>query len=109
MTTVTVTTSDTVSAIQSKVNSLLSGDTITFKAGTYDFHGVTVTGKSGVTFDTSGSVIITNAPGAGSAGAFNFAGKTDWIVDGFTFNGSLVDADTASRWKVADCVFNDQA
>ena len=106
---------DSPATIQSKLNALPTGGTLVFKAGTFDFHGTTITGKSGVTIWADGQVNIFNAPGAGTSGAFDLSGKTDWTIrgrapgEGFVFEGSLINADNASRWAVGDSTFNDQA
>jgi Ca2+-binding RTX toxin-like protein len=107
---------DSPATIQSKLNSLPTGGILMFSGGsTFDFRGTTITGKSGVTIWADGAVNIINAPGAGTKGAFDFSGKTDWTIrgrapgQGFVFDRSLVNADDASRWAVGDCTFNNQA
>jgi hypothetical protein len=108
--------SDSPATIQSKLNALQAGGVLMFHGGTtYDFKGTTIIGKSGVTISTDGAVNIINAPGAGTGGAFDFSGKTDWTIrgkapgQGFVFDRSLVNADNASHWAVGNCTFNNQA
>jgi hypothetical protein len=82
---------------------------------TFDFHGTTITGKSGVTILADGPVNIVNAPGAGTNGAFDFSGRSDWTIrgqasgKGFVFDRSLINATGAKNWAVGDSTFNDQA
>ena len=82
---------------------------------TFDFHGTTITGKSGVTLLADGPVNIVNAPGAGTNGAFDFSGKSDWTIrgrtpgQGFVFDRSLINATDAGHWAVGDSTFNNQA
>src|SRR4051794_11847681 len=94
--------SDNAATIQSKMDSVEPGSSLVFEHGTYDFGGATIAGKSGVTVWADGPVVINNAPGAGSHGAFDFSGRSDWTVGGnspghgFIFDGSLIDATNAS-------------
>jgi len=107
---------DSAATIQSKMASVQPGNSLVFTGGaTYDFAGATITGKSGVTVWADGQVVINNAPGAGTHGAFNFSGQTDWTIGGkapgagFVFNGSLVDATNASgNWAIGNCQFNNE-
>lgn len=107
---------DSAATIQSKLNSVQPGNSLVFTGGaTYDFGGVTIAGKSGVTVWADGQVVIANAPGAGTHGAFDFSGKTDWTIggrapgEGFVFNGSLIDATNASgNWTIGNAQFNNQ-
>jgi hypothetical protein len=107
--------SDSAEAIQAKINSVQAGNSLVFESGTYDFGGATITGKSGITVWADGEVVINNAPGAGSGGAFDFSGQSDWTIGGnapdhgFVFNGSLVNATNASGgWTIGNCTFNNQ-
>jgi Ca2+-binding RTX toxin-like protein len=107
---------DSPATIQQKLNSVLPGNTLMFQAGTYDFRHVTIAGKSGITIWANGRVFVNNAPGAGTKGAFDFSGKTDWTIGGrapgwgFVFNGSLINATQAyGNWTVGNCQFNGQA
>lgn len=114
---VTVAETDSVFAIQVKLNSVPAGGTLAFPAGsTFDFHGQTVRGKSGVTLFAEGNVVINNAPrsaGSRSHGAFDFSGLTDWIIRGkgqdlgFVLNGSLINAEMAQRYSIGWITFND--
>jgi nucleoid-associated protein YgaU len=106
---------DSAATIQSKLNSVQAGNSLVFTGGaTYDFGGTTIVGKSGVTIWADGPVVIANAPGAGTSGAFDFSGKSDWTIggkaagQGFVFNGSLVDATNASGWTIGNSQFNNQ-
>jgi hypothetical protein len=106
---------DSPATIQQKLNSVLPGNTLMFQAGTYDFGHVTIAGKSGITIWASGKVVINNAPGAGTNGAFDFSGKTDWTIGGrapglgFVFNSSLINATHAyGNWTVGNCQFQSQ-
>jgi hypothetical protein len=106
---------DSAATIQSKLNALQPGGTLVFQGNTtYDFQGTTITGKSGVTVWADGPVNIVNAPGAGTNGAFDFSGQSDWTIrgrapgEGFVFDRSLVNATGASRWAVGDSTFNYQ-
>jgi hypothetical protein len=107
---------DGAATIQSKLNALPPGGTLVFQGNTtFDFHGTTITGKSGVTLLADGPVNIVNAPGAGTNGAFDFSGKSDWTIrgrapgEGFVFDRSLVNATGARHWAVGDSTFNYQA
>ena len=106
---------DSVAAIQSKLDALQSGGTLVFDSGTFDFHGTTITGKSGVTLLADGAVNIVNAPGAGTNGAFDFSGQSDWTIrgrapgEGFVFDRSLINASGADHWAVGDSTFNHEA
>jgi len=71
---------DSASTIQSKLNSVQPGNTLVFTSGTYDFGGTTITGKSDVTVWADGQVVINNAPAAGTSGAFDFSGQSDWTI-----------------------------
>ena len=112
---VTVAPGDGMATIQSKLNSVPAGGSLVFPAGTYDFGGRTVRGKSGITVYASGIVAINNGPGAGTNGAFDFSNLRGWVVrgrapgQGFVFNGSLVDATGASNFSVGNNVFDGQA
>ncbi len=106
---------DSRATIQRKLNSVQAGNSLVFTGGaTYDFGGTTIVGKSGVTIWADGPVVIANAPGAGTSGAFDFSGKSDWTIggkaaeQGFIFNGSLVDATNASGWTIGNSQFNNQ-
>jgi hypothetical protein len=106
--------SDNAATIQAKINSVQAGSSLVFESGTYDFGGATIEGKSGVTVWADGQVVINNAPGAGSGGAFDFSGQSDWTIggnspgNGFVFNGSLVNATNASGWTIGNSIFNNQ-
>jgi len=108
---------DSAATIQAKLNAVQPGNTLMFTGGaTYDFGGTTITGKSGITVWADGPVTIANAPGAGTSGAFNFSGQSDWTIggnapeQGFVFQGSLVDAtDASGNWVIGNCQFNNQA
>jgi hypothetical protein len=114
---VNVASTDTVAAIQVKLNSLPVGGTLAFPPNsTFNFGGQTVRGKSGITVLANGPVVINNAPksvGKGSPGAFNFSGLTDWTIRGkgqglgFVLNGSLINAEGANRYAVGWIMFND--
>lgn len=106
---------DSAATIQAKIDSVQPGGSLVFESGTYDFGGATIVGKSGVTVWADGHVVIDNAPGAGSGGAFDFSGQSDWTIggnapgNGFVFNGSLVNATNASGgWIIGNCIFNNQ-
>ena len=106
---------DSASTIQSKLNSVQPGNTLVFTSGTYDFGGTTITGKSGVTVWADGQVVIQNAPGAGTDGAFDFSGQSDWTIggdapgQGFVFQGSLINATNATNWTIGNSQFNHEA
>jgi hypothetical protein len=107
---------DSVATIQSKLNALRPGGTLVFEGNTtFDFHGTTITGKSDVTILADGPVNIVNAPGAGTNGAFDFSGQSDWTIrgrapgEGFVFDRSLINATEAKNWAVGDATFNHQA
>jgi hypothetical protein len=112
---------DTIAAIQTRLNSVSTGGTLAFPANSaFNFNGRTVRGKSRITILANGPVIINDAPGPGSAGAFDFGGMSSWVVrgkapgQGFIFNNTLINADRASGtatapWAVGDCVFNNVA
>src|SRR5882762_3902735 len=114
-TTVTVALRDSVATIQLKLNSVPAGGSLVFPAGTYNFGGQTVRGKSGITIYASGVVTINNGPGAGTNGVFDFSNLQGWVVrgrtpsQGFVFNGSLVNATGASNFSVGNNVFSGQA
>src|SRR3954469_2578417 len=101
---------DSATTIQSKLNSVQAGDSLVFAGGaTYDFQGTTVVGKSGVTVWADGEVVIANAPGAGTHGAFDFSGQAGWTIGGkaaghgFVFDGSAIDASNASgNWAIGN-------
>lgn len=107
---------DNAATIQSKLSSIQPGNSLVFVGGaTYDFGGVSMVGKSGITVWADGQVIIKNAPGTGTHGAFNFSGQTDWTIggkapgQGFVLNGSLIDATNAGgNWAIGNCQFNNQ-
>jgi hypothetical protein len=112
--TVVVGSSDGVAAIQAKLNALPRGGMLVFPAhGAFHFRGRSVKGKSGITLLADGPVTIDGAPGAGSAGAFDFGGMADWTVrgrapgQGFVFNGTLLNADGSTNGAVGCCAFND--
>ncbi len=107
---------DTVAALQVRLNSVPVGGTLVFQANsTFDFNYQTVKGRSGVTILANGRVTIDRAPGRGTAGAFDFSGMSNWTIrgalpgQGFIFNNTLINADGASRCAVGNCVFNRQA
>lgn len=106
---------DTAATIQAKIDSVQQGSSLVFQSGTYDFGGATIVGKSGITVWADGPVVIDNAPGAGSSGAFDFSDQSDWTIggkspgNGFVFQGSLVDATNASgNWTIGNATFNNQ-
>ena len=107
---------DSAATIQSKLNSVQPGNSLVFTGGaTYDFGGATITGKSGITVWADGPVVIANAPGAGTQGAFDFSGQSGWTIggnapgNGFVFNGSLINATNASGdWTIGNAIFNNQ-
>jgi len=110
-----VSKNDSAAVIQAKMNAVQPGGSVLFESGSYDFGGATIQGKSGVTVWADGQVAINNAPGAGSGGAFDFSGQTDWTIggnspgNGFVFNGSLINATNASgNWTIGNCTFNNQ-
>ena len=106
---------DSASTIQSKLNSVQPGNTLVFTSGTYDFGGTTITGKSGVTLWADGQVVIDNAPAAGTSGAFDFSGQSNWTIggdapgQGFVFQGSLINATNAINWAIGNSQFNNEA
>jgi hypothetical protein len=112
---VQVSNNDSAAVIQEKMAAVQPGGSVVFESGSYDFGGATIQGKSGVTVWADGQVVINSAPGAGSGGAFDFSGQTDWTIggnspgNGFVFNGSLINATNASgNWTIGNCTFNDQ-
>jgi hypothetical protein len=114
-TTVAVALGDSVAAIQLKLNSVPAGGSLVFPAGTYNFGGRTVRGKSGITVYARGVVTINNGPSAGTNGVFDFSNLQGWVVrglapgQGFVFNGSLVNATGANNFSVGNNVFSGQA
>ncbi len=107
---------DSVATIQSKLNTVTAGNSLVFPANsTFTFDGGTVHGKIGVTLWADGVVIINGAPGSGSGGAFDFSGLTGWTIrgkapgQGFTLNGTLINASNASGFKVGNCQFSNIA
>jgi hypothetical protein len=108
--------SDTIVAIQTKLNSVPAGGTLEFPANSvFNFNGRTVRGKSGITVLAKGPVTINGAPGPGTAGAFDFGGKSNWTVrgkapgQGFVFNSTLLNADSSTNGAVGCCIFNNAA
>ncbi len=105
---------DSTSTIQSKLNSVQPGNTLMFTSGAYDFGGTTITGKSGVTLWADGQVVIDNAPAAGTSGAFDFSGQSNWTIggdapgQGFVFQGSLINATNAINWAIGNSQFNNE-
>src|SRR5437763_7838663 len=78
-----VDSSDTVFAIQAKLNSVPAGGALVFPANSsFNFNGRTIRGKSRVTILANGSAIIDGASGSGTAGAFDFGGRSNWTVRG---------------------------
>src|SRR5216684_9342745 len=70
---VMVDSSDTIAAIQTKLNSIPTGGTLAFPANsTFNFNGRTVRAKSGITILANGPVTVNGAPGPRPAGAFVF-------------------------------------
>src|ERR1051326_3380790 len=57
---VTVALGDSVATIRSKLSSVPAGGSLVFPAGTYNFGGQTVRGKSGITVHAAGIVTIDN-------------------------------------------------
>jgi hypothetical protein len=113
---VAVAPSDTIVAIQAKLNSVPAGGTLEFPANSaFNFNGQTVRGKSGITVLAKGPVTIDGAPGPGTAGAFDFGGMSSWTLrgrapgQGFVFNNTLVNADGSKQGAVGHCVFNNVA
>jgi hypothetical protein len=118
---VMVAPTDTIAAIQTKLNSLPAGGTLAFPANSaFNFNGRTVKGKDNVTIWANGAVTINGAPGPGSGGAFDFGGRASWTIrgkapgQGFIFNATLVNAEgatgtAAKPWAVGNCVFNNSA
>jgi hypothetical protein len=113
---VAVAPSDTIVAIQAKLNSVPTGGTLEFPANSvFNFNGQTVRGKSGITVLAKGPVIINGARGRGTAGAFDFGGLSSWTLrgrapgQGFVFNNTLVNADGSKQGAVGHCVFNNVA
>jgi hypothetical protein len=113
---VMVDSSDTISAIQTKLNLVPAGGTLAFPANsTFNFNSRTVKAKSGITILANGPVTINGAPGPGTAGAFDFGGMSNWTVrgkapgQGFVFNGTLVNADSSTNGAVGCCIFNNAA
>jgi hypothetical protein len=111
-----VDSSDTIAAIQTKLNSIPTGGTLAFPANsTFNFNGRTVRAKSGITVLANGPVTINGAPGPGTAGAFDFGGMSNWTVrgkapgQGFVFDGTLVNADSSTNGAVGCCIFNNAA
>ena len=110
---VMVAPTDTIAAIQTKLNSVPAAGTLAFPANSaFNFNGRTVRGKDNVTVWADGVVTINGAPGPGTAGAFDFGGMSNWSVRGraigagFFFNGSLVNATSARNFLIGNCVFN---
>jgi hypothetical protein len=108
--------SDTIVAIQTKLNSVPAGGTLAFPANSaFNFNGRTVRAKSGITILANGPVTINGAPGPGTAGAFDFGGMSNWTVrgkapgQGFVFNSTLVNADSSTNGAVGCCIFNNAA
>ena len=113
---VVVAPSDTIAAIQAKVNSVPAGGTLEFPANSvFNFNSHTVRGKPGITVLAKGPVIINGAPGPATAGAFDFGGMSSWTLrgrapgQGFVFNNTLVNADGSKQGAVGHCVFNNVA
>jgi len=113
---VAVAPSDTIAAIQAKLNSVPPGGTLEFPANSaFNFNGQTVRGKSGITVLANGPVTINGAPGPGTAGAFDFGGMSSWTLrgrapsQGFVFNNTLVNADGSKQGAVGHCMFNNVA
>jgi hypothetical protein len=108
--------SDTIVAIQTKLNSVPAGGTLAFPGGSsFDFNGRTVRAKSGITILANGRVTINGASGPGTAGAFDFGGMSNWTIrgkapgEGFLFNGTLVNADNATNGAIGCCLFSNTA
>jgi len=113
---VAVAPSDTIVAIQAKLNSVPTGGTLEFPANSvFNFNSHTVRGKPGITVLAKGPVIINGAPGPATAGAFDFGGMSSWTLrgrapgQGFVFNNTLVNADGSKQGAVGHCVFNNIA
>src|SRR5882757_3837041 len=94
---VMVAPTDTIAAIQTKLNSVPAGGTLAFPANSaFNFNGRTLRGKDNVTVWTDGVVSIDGAAGPGSSGAFDFGGRSGWTVrgkgagQGFVFNGGRI-------------------
>jgi hypothetical protein len=104
---------DTIATIQAKLNSVPVGGRLVFLGNSaFNFNGQTVTGKSGITVYADGPVTINGGPGPGSAGAFNFGGMSNWTLrgkapgQGFTFNGTLINADGTTNGAIGCCAFS---
>jgi len=113
---VRVVPTDTVDAIQAKLNSVPAGGTLEFPPNSaFNFNGQTVRGKSSITVRANGPVTINGAAGPGTAGAFDFGGMSSWTLrgrasgQGFVFNNTLVNADGSKQGAVGHCVFNNVA
>jgi hypothetical protein len=107
---VAVAPSDTIAAIQAKLNSVPASGTLEFPANSvFNFNGRTIRGRSGITVLAKGPVTINGAPGPGTAGAFDFGGLSSWTLrgghpPGFVFNNTLVNADGSKQGAVGHCV-----
>src|SRR5260370_4901750 len=113
---VMVDSSDTIAAIQTKLNSTPAGGTLAFPANsTFNFNSRTVRAKSGITVLANGPLTINGAPGPGTAGAFDSVGMSSSTVRGkppvqeFVFTGTLVNADSSTNGAVGCCIFNNAA
>jgi hypothetical protein len=110
---VAVAPSDTIANIQAKLNSVPAGGRLVFPGrSAFNFNGKTITGKSGISIYADGPVLISNGPGPGSAGAFNFGGMSNWTLrgrapgQGFAFNDTLINADGTTNGTIGCCAFS---
>ncbi len=99
---VMVAPTDTIAAIQTKLNSVPAGGSLVLAAGTYPG----LIGRSNVTVWAAGPVTVN--------GNFDFTGQSNWAIRGadqnnrITFNGGLVAASLSNHAAIGWCVFNNQ-
>ena len=105
-----VSPSESVVAIQAKLNALRPGGSLVFAPGSYALGG-TLRGKNGVTLWADGVVTMTGP----AAGVFDFSALSNWTVrgrkpgEGFVFSRTLVNATGASNFVVGNAIFQDIA
>jgi hypothetical protein len=98
--------------LQNAIDAAPAGGSVRLKAGTLDLGRQSIRLKNGVVVHAAGKVSVLNAPGPGTAGAFDGSGRNDWAITGDSPDSggfdltALVNASGASNFAIANVDFH---